>query len=251
MDTDSINNLGTQSGTATGGEREPNLQTSTFWISRGGANSESNKITFRKKRIIYSYGFAFRRVDVQSTDVKYPSSGIATPLASLWVDFLPSYLTSAEFNSLPHGSYATQARCNVLGSRTSFETGSSLSGFANSEHVPIGIIATDINNITYGKNVEYSTAVDKPMIPTIWADLKVANIVNKYYNEEPCMAMGVPRSAYGYWWYRQNKNIPIVDNGNQNPFDYGQINLSEYTDRFLVNSALRWTIDISQTSHYE
>lgn len=40
MDTDSINNLGTQSGTATGGGREPNLQTSTFWISRGGANSE-------------------------------------------------------------------------------------------------------------------------------------------------------------------------------------------------------------------
>lgn len=43
---------------------------------------------------------------------------------------------------------------------------------------------------------------------------------------------------YGYWWYRQNINSSVVAGGNQNPFDYGQLNLSDYSDRFLVNSAV-------------
>lgn len=86
-----------------------------------------------------------------------------------------------------------------MGSRTSFEVGGTLTGFANSEHVPIGIIATNINNRTYGRNVMYKTVTaSKPMVPTGWDDLKVDDIINKFYLSTPAMCMGVPRSAYSY-----------------------------------------------------
>lgn len=244
VDDNTADNLANSSNTGHGGSPSANNTSSPIWLSNGGGKQHAD-LTFRKKRIFYTYGYSFRVVDVAQTAADYPHSGIATPLANLWVDYLPSYLNNAEFLALPTGSIAKEARVNVklLGSRTSFEVGSSLSGFANSEHVPIGIIATNINNTTYGKNVSYTTSdATRPMVPTGIEEINNEHILKKYYNDLPSMAMGVPRSAYGYWWYRQNKDIPIVDGGNQQPFKYGQLNLQEYSERFLINSAIGQTI---------
>lgn len=246
MDTGSGPNLGDRVNSGDSAPHSSSVQSSPIWLSRGNGSDQSTTLTFRKKRIFYSYGYAFQQIDVPNTPNDYPCSGIATPLASLWVDFLPSYLSFCEFMSLPIGATATKARVNVkvLGSRTSFETGSTLTGYANSEHVPVGIIATNINNKTYGKNMEYSaSATTKPMVPDGIKDLNATNCVKKFYLDLPSMCMGVPRSAYGYWWYRQNKDIACTDSSqNKVPFKYGQLNLCDYTQQFLINSAIGKTI---------
>lgn len=143
---------------------------SPIWISRANSSrTDRTTVTFRKKRIMYSYGYAFQAMDVPNTERAnggYDTTLISTPLASLWVDYLPSYLSFAEFHALPNGAMATQARVNVkvIGSRTSFEVGTALTGIANSEHVPIEIISTNINNRTYGKNTTYVTTDDDSQI---------------------------------------------------------------------------------------
>lgn len=224
-----------------------NLHGEPVWISRA-SNSRTGRttITFRKKRIMYSYGYAFQQIDLPDYSPGYKNTLISTPLASLWVDYLPSYLSFAEFNSLPNGAMATNARVNVkvIGSRTSFEVGTELSGIANSEHVPIGIIATNINNRTYGRNVNYITSdATKPMVPTSVENQKHANILEKYYTGLASCAMGVPRSCYGYWGYYQNPNVQFDERSvNKVPFDYGQLNLNQFTDQFLINSAVGKTI---------
>lgn len=146
-----------------------------------------------------------------ATDKKYPKGYITTPLANLWVDCLPSYLTHAEWHNLPYGSIATNARVKVrfIGSRTSFEAGSTLTGFANTEHVPIGVIATNLNNSTNGQNMTYTANATAPMIPTQTEACTTATINSKLYNDIPCTAMGVPRSAYGYWNYYQNTSETV------------------------------------------
>lgn len=102
MDIDGDDNLGRSTNPKMSAGRPSGVHSSPVWLSRGtGGDSQSHTFTFRKKRIFYSYGFAFKRVDIPTPgNTEYPHSGIATPLASLWVDFVPSYLSSAEFNSL-------------------------------------------------------------------------------------------------------------------------------------------------------
>lgn len=113
MDNNAGPNLGNSSGSQMGAPGATNVHSSTIWLSRGGGNSTTSKLTFRKKRVFYSNGFAFQQIDVDSTPQDYPHSGISTPLDNLFVDFLPSYLNFTEFNTLPNGATATQARCRV------------------------------------------------------------------------------------------------------------------------------------------
>nr|QTZ83186.1 MAG: putative VP1 [Periparus ater parvoviridae sp.] len=225
-----------ETATGVGGSRAA-ASSGPIWLHRGGSSTNAT-LTFKKNRVFYSYGYAYKQIDTASTDVAKPHSGVTTPLASLWVDYLPSYLTNAEWKSLPQGSRATNCRVSVrvLGSRTTFETGTTLSGFANSEHVPIGLVATNLNNKTYGKNVSYNTSdTTKPMVPTSYDELKVDKIREKLYDAIPCTIMGVPRSAYGYWYYRQNRPTSIDATMGH---ELGQIQFANLHDSFLVNSSV-------------
>lgn len=61
------------------------------------------------------------------------------------------------------------------------------------------------------------------------------------YSNVASIAMGAPRSLHGYWCYFQNPNYEVSAT-NANPFVYGQMNLNDYIDRFLVNTAIGKTI---------
>lgn len=245
MDTEHIINISDDGGAASGqsmGGTATNVPQSSIWLSRGGGGASSNLVTFKKKRIFYTYGYAFKHLTTSTVDKNFPHGQVSTPFANLWVDFVPSYISNAEWKSLPLGSYATECRVSVkfIGSRTSFETGGSLTGFANSEHVPIGIVATDLNNKLYGNNVQYEANSTAPMIPTTLKPLSTQTMISKYYNTVPSMCSGVPRSAYGYWSYYQNLNQPVDPSGqgNKRPMPYGQINLDNYYDKFLLTGAV-------------
>lgn len=53
----------------------------------------------------------------------------------------------------------------ILGVRTSFDFGTTLTGSANSVHVPIGMHAIGLNHVLQISNVTYESNADKPMIP--------------------------------------------------------------------------------------
>lgn len=235
MDIDNIDNNRVNfetNGARSGGTSVSSIENDVQWLSKSRTPT-STTITFSKSRVFYTYGYAFKRVDITGYAAH---SGIATPLCNLWVDFLPSYMSNSEWHQLPRGSIAKEVRVQVkvLGSRTSFETGAALSGIANSQHVPIGIVATNLNNKTYGNNVTYTSNADKPMIPTAITHLDPTKIIDKMYRDEPCMVSGTPRSGYGYWWYRQNKGDNTDASGGNN---FGQINLNQFSDTFMVSSA--------------
>lgn len=132
MDVDP-NNIATNVATGnTAGASAPSassIQPQALWLPRGGQRRNPQTLTFKKSRTFYSYGCAFNHIKIGG-DNNFPNMEVTTPLASLWVDYLPSYLNPAEWRALPLGAIAKTARVNVsfLGSRTSFETGATLSG---------------------------------------------------------------------------------------------------------------------------
>lgn len=119
-------------------------------------------ISFKKKIIWYSYGYAFKQLSSTAPEgINY-----TTLLSYIPVDTDCSYLTPSEFYNLPIGSKVTHVSCDIqiLGVRTSFDVGTTLTGTANSEHVLIGLCAINLNSLNNFTNATYKTDATKPMI---------------------------------------------------------------------------------------
>lgn len=190
---------------------------------------------YKKSRIWNSYGYAMKSLELKPDQTANKQPGICTPFMNVLVDFIPSYLTESEWMNLPRESRVTEVRCTVkvLGTRTTFGVGETLSGNANTEHVPIGYVATNLNVSTYGTNVGYASAADKPMIPVTLEAVSCTDLIKKMYLDVPCQAMGVPRKNPMYWWYRDDGSAIT---------GAGVLCLDTVTDRFLVNSMIGQTV---------
>lgn len=96
---------------------------------------------FSKTKILCSYRYRTENIQWENIDI------ITTPLALVPVNFLTFYLSEAKFDMLPSTAKVTKVSCRVtpLGTRTAFDIGSTLSGTATSEYVPIGLVAAGIN----------------------------------------------------------------------------------------------------------
>ncbi|CAD7002154.1 unnamed protein product [Ceratitis capitata] len=103
---------------------------------------------------------------------------ITTPLALIPVDFLPFYISEAEFDMLSSTAKVTIVSCCVtpLGKRTVFDLGATLSGTATSEYVPIGLVAEVISKEFYGRNLSYTAVSTDPMKVTGLKTMTVSGI---------------------------------------------------------------------------
>lgn len=166
-------------------------------------SAHNSDLIFKKQRQ-YSYGFANTATFSSGVENGTRITQISTSLALIPVDFLPFYLTPAEYQSLPEGSYVKEVKCSVefVGVRTLFDTGTTLTGVANS--VACILSCVGLNLRMQGRNVTYTTNAESLMIPAGIAALPVSTFTNKWYNNWASTCMGIPRSLSGYWMIQVN-----------------------------------------------
>lgn len=106
-------------------------------------------IFFSKKLYHYTYGNAHTQIEGTSL------TRVLTPYAYYPVDWVPWYMSPQEFLSLPFNSKIVNVKCDIhlIGTRTSFDHGTTLTGTATTEYVPIIKWCTGLNNKIY---------IDKP-----------------------------------------------------------------------------------------
>lgn len=224
-------NIGASSTGAGGGN-------SISWLVGRPSNTISN-LEFTKSRIFYSYGFA-----TISLDTTEENQLIAGPMALIPVDFLPFYLTNAEYKALPDGSTIKKVWCTVkpLGTRTAFDTGTTLSGTATSEYIPIGMTAVGLNVDFNGKNCLWTTDATAPMVVTAYKNIVPSKMIEKYQDSH---TLCVPRSISEYYGQVQNNAAAPVDKKkypNYIPHTVGQPHLDKKIKKFLINSAITQTV---------
>ncbi|CAH0562754.1 unnamed protein product [Brassicogethes aeneus] len=179
--------------------------------SRSGGNfirlykspmNKSYEITFEKSFVWYSYGYNFEILNIAKESINYRT----TPFALIPVDYIPSYLTYCGYSNLPNNSFVKHVHCSVkiLGVRTAFDTGTSLSGVANSEHVSLCASMIGLNKVCSLSNCSYKADATKPMIPTDVEDWSDNNYVKKLYTDAASGIMGAPRSVNAYACIHEN-----------------------------------------------
>nr|QTE03812.1 MAG: putative VP1 [Periparus ater ambidensovirus] len=235
--TDRGPNTGARSSAPTiaGGASSAGGNGSVGWIPRS-IPAQSSSVNFKKSRVLYSYAFSTQ--NIQKDLIEH----MTTSLALIPVDFLPFYLTKSEFENLPYGSRVTKVWCTVkpLGTRTAFDTGTTLSGSATSEYIPLGMSVVGANNSFYGRNQKYSVLATAPMVPTGTSPIKPDEIIDKYYHHPASNAMMVPRSISEYYVHEWNRS------GNPDAGKYpeyqiheaGVARMDEKVDQFMVNQVI-------------
>lgn len=186
-------------------------------------------MTYTKSWVFYSYGYAFTQLKSATTKM----TAFCTPLSYVPVDQASFYMSPAEFQALPVGAHARacSATVRLLGVRTAFDTGSTLSGVANTEQTHIAAYGIGLNKLGHAFNYKYTAETAKPMVPTGTESLKLKDdYIDRFYNSavDVPMITGVARSNPGYlihWYPSEN-------------FSNGCIPLNMHLNRFHVGSHL-------------
>lgn len=118
---------------------------------------ETVKIT--KTWLFYSYGYMFNTIAAND------HNAFTTPFGYIPVDMPYLYLSNSDYEALPTIAKFTKVVCRVklLGTRTAFDYGTSLSGVANTEHVHIAGSIIGLNRLLSGFNGSYSSTPTDPM----------------------------------------------------------------------------------------
>lgn len=217
-----------------------------IWI-HPSSDRNSHTLSFKKNRIMWSYGYAVNKIDTPKVATTTSSLGLIP------VDFLPFYLTASEYQSLPAGATIKSVHCTVtpLGTRTAFDTGTTMSGTATSEYVPIGVTLTGANIKYHGRNVKYTAAATAPCLPTNVTAINPAEMADRYYGiETSSCANLVPQPIGEYWVHEANyATIPPNESGYMR-HEYGNVRQDTHVHQFLINPAVGQPIaDYHYTPH--
>lgn len=157
---------------------------------------------------------------------------ITTPLAVLPNDAIYFYMNPVEYNKIKDlNTFCRILQCSVSvvpqGLRTAFDTGTTLTGTATSEHCAIGITAVGINQKIYTRAMRYVAAAESPMLPTECVTVSNEEIITKYYGDDEYktmpMILGVPRHVDMYCsltlnskravtgYVKHDEGVPILD----------------------------------------
>lgn len=205
-------------------------------------NSEAMKFSFHKTRTMWSYAYPNTQFDRATTRAKL-CDWFSLPLSLIPVDFLPFYLTPGEFDNLPYHTIATKCWCKVkvLGVRTAFNTGTSDTGVATAEYVPILLRSIGLNNRIDIENLCVESVSDK-FVPTFKA-FDSDDYINKFYKHYTSSVNCVPVSNKHFacmYWNKEKNTTPPTDN--YKPHIGKMYRLDKNVDRILLNSAIGETV---------
>lgn len=196
MDTDMVDAGQVEGGGSKG--KSKNLGKSSANLSHGGGGGEhieevrisrslmphGTYVTYNNSRLITTWGYA--TVDIVKGTVGSTARHlIGTSLAYLPVDYVPWYLSPAEYEVLPFGSKIVECKVQVFpqGTRVSFDTGTTLTGAANATHTVFGHHVIGLNHKVYKREVTYTTDAATPMKPTAFVEVTPNDIIVKLWGE--------------------------------------------------------------------
>nr|QTE04116.1 MAG: capsid protein [Emberiza spodocephala ambidensovirus] len=226
-------------GQGSGGQARGAVADSDRQIMIGTSHGKNTfSMTFKKTRIYYTYGYAFRNIIQKQKDAANQDLGdevyLTTPLGTLPNDMIGFYCDDHEARKLnSYGSVRViHAAVTVTpqGLRTAFDTGTTLSATATSEHCAIGCHAVDVGSMCYHSSHSYTSDAQSPMVPTAVNTISLEEICKKYYGTTDFsvhgpMCMGVPRHMNMYLCLRTNTNR-ILQNyiqHNEGPYNFDRI----------------------------
>nr|QTE03814.1 MAG: VP4 [Periparus ater ambidensovirus] len=169
---------------------------------------KSGHMTFQKVWYKYTYGLA-------NSVIKLPTPRVVrytTPYAYYPVDWLPYYMSPAEYTCLPNDSRVVKVSATItpIGTRTAFDHGTTLSGTATTEYVPIVKHAIGLNTQLYIENRSVQLKSTEPMMVEGFSAKSLEDHYKSMYHF--IGALEVPRHLN---WYA---NILYNDNS-ENGFD--------------------------------
>lgn len=192
----------------------------------------------KKSRILYSVGYAITEVK----DSTLNQMLLTTPLAYVPVDVLGWYINGTELLNL--GGSCTikevETKCIVLGTRTSFITGASITSQATHEHIPIVISNIGLNHRAYHEIMAYKGADDKQMVPATVGNYDLNEQLKKWYgdpdstNNIGCSQLAI-RAMGGYATLVNNATVANIPSSYH---DEGWFLLDTAVKRNLVNSVI-------------
>lgn len=136
-------------------------------------------MSISKKWFHYTYGYA--HTNIEGTTI----TRVLTPYAYYPVDWVPWYLSPQEFTSLPFNSKIVNVKTDIhiIGTRTAFDHGTSLSGTATTEYVPIIKWCVGLNNKIYLENRPLKSESTEPMKPNGVKDKSLQEQFNTMYKK--------------------------------------------------------------------
>lgn len=209
-------------------------------MALGQSSSGGNaSFTFTQSRIITSMGYANVKGTLTADD---EHQSMLTSLTYIPVDYLPFYMSPAEFNQASRfPTKITHVSCVVkcLGVRTSFDTGTTLSGVANTEHVSIGLVGYGLNKLVASKNMKYKCKQADSMVPDTtedvdWNAMDIKLWGNWGFDNMTYVSL-IPSHLGWYWTYYTNRKEK-TDNTFQH--SKGQFRLDQHVKRFLIQSSI-------------
>lgn len=116
--------------------------------------------------------------------------------------------------------------------------GTTFTGTANSEHVPIGLVAHNLNNTLAIRNYSYSTTTAAPMSVTTATELDINDYEELLWTENNSFSTLIPRHLKGYAGVVTTPTSDYSDNNKHIKHVWGHPRLDKCVQRFLLNSAI-------------
>lgn len=166
-------------------EKQGNIATSLICRNSFGP---SGVLKFTRSRIMTSWGneMHLNIAKVGSEDHSY----MTTPLVWLPVEFLNFYISQAEYDTLPIGARVQKVTVNVIpiGSKVSFNTGTTNSIWTNSTQTIFGMSAIGLNRLGWAKPRQIKTRDPaKPMKITSLEDASIKKMKDRLW--------GIPQTS--------------------------------------------------------
>lgn len=202
-------------------------------------NRTPNPVTyvFTKNWTFFSFGFANAVLSQTMKNIRASEQmeSFITSMNYIPVDFLPFYLSKSEYSNLPYNCKVKEVSVNIriLGSRTSFDTATSLSGTANSEYCPIGMVSIGLNHKHQMNNCSIKST---QMVPTALENINYEDLINKWYDSHSAGVMGIPRHNNCY--AAMCRGLISTEVKKSIFRDFGANMLVQDVDRFLINSVI-------------
>lgn len=117
-------------------------------IRSQGQRFEDGHIIIQTSSLFYSWGYNFTPLDIgDAGDANIKQKWVMTPLAYVPVDYLPFFMSPAQYDDLPREAEVVHVSCKVTpwGSRVAFTTNSETAKPATAQHVTVGISAIGLN----------------------------------------------------------------------------------------------------------
>lgn len=203
----------------------------------------TGRISFRKQFRFRAYGYAWNYINISALDNTTPTpaqrvfaKGLNTSLMFIPTDYLPLYMSQAEWTTLGACRRVSVESCSIsiipAGYNVSFDTNATLSGAASATHFVEAKFAKGINTTFPCRAVKYNSTALKPMVIDSVSPITDADIINILYVNELNQANVQGNSWPWYTQFIQHKatmDYTYYDSDNFGTWnDYGNLWLSSH-----------------------